>query len=75
MYLNLPDPKPTLHDNPKFSIRLANSGIWNEATGYNKLFDFKVLEKGATPEPTPGGDGGAEGEDITFGPEFNPWNE
>ena len=75
MYLNLPDPKPTLHDNPKFSIHLANSGIWNEATGYNKLFDFKVLKKGATPEPTPGGDGGAEGEDITFGPEFNPWNE
>lgn len=75
MYLNLPDPKPTLHDNPKFSIRLANSGIWNEATGYNKLFDFKVLEKGVIPEPTPGGDGGAEGEDITFGPEFNPWNE
>ena len=78
MYLNLPDPKSTLHDNPKFSIRLANSGIWNEDTGYNKMFDFTVLEKGSTPapEPTPGdGNGTAEGEDATIGEEFNPWGE
>ena len=78
MYLNLPDPKSTLHDNPKFSIRLANSDIWSEDTGYNKMFDFTVLEKGSTPvpEPTPGdGNGTAEGEDATMGEEFNPWGE
>lgn len=78
MYLNLPDPKSTLHDNPKFSIRLANSGIWNEDTGYNKMFDFTVLEKGSTPtpEPTPGdGNGTAEGEDVTIGEEFDPWEK
>jgi hypothetical protein len=38
LYLNLPDPKPTLHDNPMFSIRLANEGVWDDNTGYNRLF-------------------------------------
>ena len=42
LYLNLPDPKPTLHDNPLFSIRLANSDVWNEKTGYNKIVEFKL---------------------------------
>lgn len=42
LYLNLPDPKPTLHDNPRFSIRLANDGIWNEDFGYNKIMDFNL---------------------------------
>ena len=42
LYLNLPDPKPTLHDNPRFSIRLANENVWNEETGYNKLVEFTL---------------------------------
>ena len=42
LYLNLPDPKPTLHDNPRFSIRLANDGIWNDGLGYNKVFEFTL---------------------------------
>jgi hypothetical protein len=42
LYLNLPDPKATLHDNPYFSIRLANDGVWNEKTGYNKIAEFKL---------------------------------
>lgn len=42
LYLNLPDPKETLHDNPLFSIRLANEGVWNEKTGYNKIAEFKL---------------------------------
>lgn len=42
LYLNLPDPKPTLHDNPRFSIRLANDNIWNETYGYNKIFEFTL---------------------------------
>ena len=40
LYLNLPDPEETLHDNPLFSIRLANDGIWNEDKGYNRLAIF-----------------------------------
>ena len=42
LYLNLPDPKPTLHDNPLFSIRLANENVWDEATGYNKVLEFTL---------------------------------
>ena len=40
LYLNLPDPKTTLHDNPLFSIRLANDGVWESKTGYNKIAEF-----------------------------------
>lgn len=42
LYLNLPDPEPTLHDNPYYSIRLANKNTWDSATGYNKITDFDV---------------------------------
>lgn len=42
LYLNLPDPEPTLHDNPLFSIRLANEDIWDEASGYNKVATFTL---------------------------------
>ena len=42
LYLNLPDPKESLHDNPLFSIRLANKDSWDEATGYNKVAVFII---------------------------------
>ena len=42
LYLNLPDPKVTLHDNPLFSIRLANKDVWNEEKGYNQLVEFTL---------------------------------
>lgn len=37
LFLNLPDPYASLHDNPLYSVRLANTGIWDETTGYNSL--------------------------------------
>ena len=36
--LNLPDPAETLHDNPMFSVRLANENVWDDETGYNNLY-------------------------------------
>lgn len=42
LYLNLPDPKETLHDNPLFSIRLANDDVWEDETGYNKVAEFTI---------------------------------
>lgn len=42
LYLNLPDPKPTLRGNPLFSIRLANEKIWNEDKGYNRIATFTL---------------------------------
>ena len=35
--LNLPDPYPSIHDRPEYSIHLANTGVWEVSTGYNKL--------------------------------------
>ena len=40
VYLNLPDPYPTIHDNPMFSVRFANKDMWDEKTGYNYLTDL-----------------------------------
>lgn len=45
LYLNLPDISPHLHDNPLFSIRFANKGVWNEALGMNALVHLSPSEK------------------------------
>lgn len=42
LYLNLPDPYPSLHNDPNFSIRLANENMWEEATGYNYIATINV---------------------------------
>ena len=42
LYLNLPDPYPSLHNDPHYSIRLANKNMWDEATGYNYLTTITV---------------------------------
>lgn len=35
--LALPDPMSSLRDNPAYSIRLANTDVWEPSTGFNKL--------------------------------------
>ncbi|MBO7366258.1 MAG: DUF4832 domain-containing protein, partial [Bacteroidales bacterium] len=40
--LNLPDPCQTIRSNPRFSIQLATEGLWNDTTGYNKLYSFSL---------------------------------
>ena len=37
VFLHLADPYPSIHDRPEYSIRLATTGIWEPATGFNKL--------------------------------------
>ncbi len=37
-YLHLAD--PLLPDRPEFSAALANEGVWNSQSGYNKLFEI-----------------------------------
>ncbi|MEM7350355.1 MAG: DUF4832 domain-containing protein [Acidobacteriota bacterium] len=37
VWLNLPDPSPSLGANPSYSIQLANQGVWDGATGWNAL--------------------------------------
>lgn len=41
--LNLPDPCETLHNDPRYSIRLANAGIWNPESGLNRLATIEVI--------------------------------
>lgn len=45
VYLNLPDPYPSLHDDPRYSIRLYNKYIWDENTGYHKLGEITINDK------------------------------
>lgn len=40
--LNLPDASPSIAGVPEFSIRLANAGIWDAASGYNRLCSVNV---------------------------------
>lgn len=42
VYLNLPDPYPSIHDNPYFSIRLANKNMWCADVGYNYLGEITI---------------------------------
>ena len=42
LYLNLPDPCATIHNDPRYSIRFANEKVWDETTGYNLLKSFKL---------------------------------
>lgn len=35
--LSLPDPMPSLYENPAYSIQLANVNMWEATTGYNNL--------------------------------------
>jgi Domain of unknown function (DUF4832)/Domain of unknown function (DUF4874) len=37
VFLNLPDPEPLLYNRADYSIRLANTNMWESTTGYNKL--------------------------------------
>ena len=47
LLLNLPDPAPRLRGRPDYSIRLANPGSWEAATGYNALGIAVTVESSA----------------------------
>lgn len=38
LFLKISDPSPSISSRPEYCIRLANKGLWEENTGYNKLF-------------------------------------
>ncbi|MDB5758709.1 MAG: hypothetical protein JWM30_1998 [Burkholderia sp.] len=37
LYLNLPDPMPTLRNRPEYAIQLANTSVWEASSGFNNL--------------------------------------
>jgi len=47
LFINLPDPEPSIYDRPEYAIRLAgklhSKSLWEASTGWNLLFsDIKV---------------------------------
>lgn len=50
VFLNLPDISLNLIQNPKYSIRLANVGTWEETLGYNNLGHTLVVNTTASSE-------------------------
>ena len=42
LYLNLPDSYESLHNDPRYSIRLANEDMWDEETGYNLISTINI---------------------------------
>lgn len=45
LFLTLPDPEPTLRDDPAYAIRLANPGLWDAQTGRHDLGVTLSVEK------------------------------
>lgn len=43
--LNLPDPYPSLQNDPRYSFRCANTGIWDMQTGYNRLAEGVMVTR------------------------------
>lgn len=43
IFLNLPDPRPTLHNKAEYSIQLANEKVWKKKQGYNLLHTVEIL--------------------------------
>ncbi len=52
--LNLPDPQPALYARPEYAIRLANSGMWEAATGFNRLSILVDVTAAGTSAPYTG---------------------
>lgn len=54
--LSLPDPESELHDRWEYSIRLANTDVWEDTTGYNKLNHTLIVAPGSCTTPYTGDD-------------------
>ncbi|HOT95523.1 MAG TPA: DUF4832 domain-containing protein [bacterium] len=46
----LPDPEPSLRNDPRYAIRFANSGIWEQSRGVNRIADQLLIDPNAPGE-------------------------
>lgn len=51
MFFRLPDPSESLRFRPEFAMRLANIGVWESATGYNRLMHTVRIDPASAGEP------------------------
>ncbi len=49
LLLHLPAPEASIHTRPEYAIQLANSGLWESSTGYNRLNQRLTVQAGAQP--------------------------
>lgn len=42
--LRLPDAEPSLADDPRYAIQLANDGVWSSATADNQIIDALMID-------------------------------
>lgn len=52
--LHLADPEPLLHDRFEYAIRLANTNIWEDTTGFNSLGHYLKITPEAVSDPYAG---------------------
>lgn len=45
LFLYLPDKYPSITGRPEYAIRLANTGVWEAGTGYNKLLSTMAIDQ------------------------------
>lgn len=48
LYVNLPDTASRLHNDPRYSIQLANLNMWDATSGYNSLQQSVVISNSAS---------------------------
>lgn len=51
LYLYLPDAYSRLEEDPRYAVRLANTGVWEESTGMNALLAEVEVTESSDPEP------------------------
>jgi len=42
--LRLPDAEPSLADDPRYAIQLANDGVWSAETADNQIIDALMID-------------------------------
>lgn len=51
LYLHLPDKYEAIASDPRYAVRLANEGVWDEQTGMNDLMTQVVISQAAALDP------------------------
>ena len=75
LYLHLPDVYASIASDPRYAVRFANSGVWDEETGMNALnASVEVTAKSVDPDPDPDPDPITPGDAILLPATLNKAN-
>lgn len=51
VFMHLADPEEKLHDRSEYAVRLANVGLWEDSTGFNRLNHIVTIDNNAHSDP------------------------